>query len=438
MTFFTNKVLKAFKIFDRLSQRTRNIITQICFIILFMAMWATKIIENSFNNKILFCFCTLATITIIIVNFTWIQGHKLNKKFIILIFIAMQIGIAGIYLKVAGAVAEGLTLGFILPIGYAIIIGRNINYYKLIDMMACAMCINFYVIILVSVFIAPWGDIRYRAILINSNTFAILLVAAFALFIFVTMQNGIALKKRYCYIFTTGLCGGFIIVTESRTAIICMILTLIGWMIFQIFNTAKRKEYIKSIIAIIAIIIVAIPGIIGILTYFTGNLMQFEESKFGKSFIIYDYQVSSEQYREITGQDGNDGTLENRFSDYSSSGRSDLWRIHLKNVKLYGHNEPIEFHDQTRTAHNSYIQLAYSYGIVCGISFLIFNCLIGIASLKELIRKKNDRVVWFRFMVVLIYGIYTMVETVYFPYYQHISFLFWVMIAPLLARKSQK
>ena len=78
------------------------------------------------------------------------------------------------------------------------------------------------------------------------------------------------------------------------------------------------------------------------------------------------------------------------------------------------------------SAHNTYIHLAYCFGLLCGVFYLLYNISVGIVSIKLMANKKNLLYI-INFIMVLCYGIVTLVETSYNIASYLICFVYWLM-----------
>ena len=407
-----------------MGRKTRDIIEYICFSMVFVCMWSAQTTSVYSLSGPMYLINTVLLSLIIIINRDMIDVHIFNKNIILIEVFALIVVIMGIRFNLIGHIAEGLIIGGIFPLLYMVCSERMMfNIYK-------AIYTSFFLCIILSLIIAPWGAIRYRGVFVNANGFAIFLIAVFLLSVYQLIE-GDRNNKKYKFMVISALAGGFIICTESRAAIIVGIVTLLIWTLFLIKSKLLWK--MKYILQTIVVIFISIPIIIASTTFLPNSCFKIEKAIMDDNIIIYDYQKNSEPYKENVKLGG----VDNRLNEISSSGRSDLWKIYIEEISIDGHKNAIEYSGQKRTAHNSYIHISYSFGIICGIIFLLIYANAFIKSVYFTLygKKVNDV---FRLTIVVAFGLYSLVESVYFPYSQHLSFLFWFTMREIVIKKTKR
>ncbi len=99
-----------------------------------------------------------------------------------------------------------------------------------------------------------------------------------------------------------------------------------------------------------------------------------------------------------------------------SNGRFDIYRVYLKNLTLNGHEtmEPEETH--YGHAHNSYIQVAYDFGLIAGIAFLIL-CAVTLWRSVVLAYRygKNYDIYFVPFSLIIVFGFTSLTEWAFHP-----------------------
>lgn len=122
--------------------------------------------------------------------------------------------------------------------------------------------------------------------------------------------------------------------------------------------------------------------------------------------------------------------------DYSN-GRRDVWKLYLDNLNVDGH-ATMQADKEIAHAHNTYLQSAYDHGILFGIVFLVFCILSGCKSVHYyIVRRKKDEYAAFPLIIMLAFGITSMVEWVFHPCIP-LGFTFLAVIAPLIGQPLRR
>lgn len=142
---------------------------------------------------------------------------------------------------------------------------------------------------------------------------------------------------------------------------------------------------------------------------------------------------------EVSGNDDAQGNTVSALAEYSN-GRMDIFEAYIAELDWKGHDSLSLVTETGETivhAHNSFLQVAYDYGIGAGIFFLVFCVFAGIRSIVYYKAHKEEETALMPMVILLIFGICGMVERVFFPYYA-IGFAFLFILALLLPKCAQK
>lgn len=129
--------------------------------------------------------------------------------------------------------------------------------------------------------------------------------------------------------------------------------------------------------------------------------------------------VKEDTKKEEVAQPHVDSQAEQDIQNDYTNGRIDVFKGYLKKVNLKGHTGlgiTLEDGEEVVHAHNSYIQMAYSFGWMIGILFLVFAFVIFLQSILYALKKNGKEAnCFFPLMVTVAFGVASMVEFVYYP-----------------------
>ena len=151
-------------------------------------------------------------------------------------------------------------------------------------------------------------------------------------------------------------------------------------------------------------------------------------------YLIGDETINGSFALRMThGFDGN-GTI--------TTGRDEIWRAYLNDLSLSPHSDNampmINGHTIQYSAHNTYLHLGYCFGSLCGGAYLVYNIFNGLKSVKSIFMKHNSFIYLVGFIIILNYGIATLVETLYSPITSSLCFSYFVISTVLIFKGNGK
>ena len=127
---------------------------------------------------------------------------------------------------------------------------------------------------------------------------------------------------------------------------------------------------------------------------------------------------------------------EENKKDYSN-GRTDIWKLYLSKLNLDGHLT-MQIEKEIAHAHNTFLQSAYDHGMIFGVLFLLFCIASGCKAIHYYFARKNhDVYAAFPLIIMLAFGMTSMVEWVFHPCIP-LGFVFLAVLAPLIKQPLQK
>lgn len=296
--------------------------------------------------------------------------------------------------------------------------------------------LSFVIFVILSIMLAPETNLQYRGILINPNA-----TAVFMVFVFIVTLYGVIKCNKISILLHIGFCGisvGYIFFIESRAAEIVVIAVVFLWLIH--FNI-KKKNVIKNVYRMVSVVIVS--TLMCVCVPYIHNTFSYAiyENVFDSQFTIYDLHSDRDRIQlfsnhEIHGNDTGENRLIEKQEDFTS-GRMDLWKAHIEEIGILGHSEGISLNNQVRTAHNTYISMAYVNGVFSGILLIFFNIGIGLLSIRKYIKDKSN-INAMLVITIVMYGMYSVVETMYYPLSSYMVFLFYIAVIELFQKSLEK
>ena len=267
------------------------------------------------------------------------------------------------------------------------------------------------VLILATLIFAPIGNdtvisSQYCGLTDNPNLLSMLLMISMAGTLYLmNMEN----KLSFFYAILTGVSLGMIFLSNSRGGIIVGLFEIAAWVIL----TLRRdwKKYGAKLLAVVAagliIISVCVPVTDIILDRETGSQSSKETAQ------------SIEGIREKT--DSRFSTEGKNMNEFTS-GRIEIWKWHIRQFNLVGHDctdHQIKLNEGDKAlhnAHNTYIELAYRYGLPAGIGYTVFMLAVIVCLIKAALIKGRNRYVLLISLFSLAYFIESLVDVMTLPF----------------------
>ena len=280
-------------------------------------------------------------------------------------------------------------MDYIINVYYFLVIHNKNQVLVLIKGSCIGLTTTFLLVIVVSVLLYPLGTEQYQSFTGNPNS----LGSIAALGVDTSMYLRLKLENRfkYLYLFTEGIGIGLIIFSRSRTALLIVIASYVLLSAYYILNKNVNKTTIIKAIKFIAIVFISNIIIYTCLTSINDSIglknNNDVRANFEKHFVVdVDTDNSNVNLRQIFLM-GSQRSLKGIADDNSfSSGRVMIWKTFCKNLNFFpGHKEgTLEVnHIKGYNAHNSFLQIAYSFGIIAsmiymGIVLYVIYCCIKI------------------------------------------------------------
>ena len=400
-------------------KRWRIINIIMCFLI-FMT-WILRIVPDLYQSVIYVIWFCLS----LVLAFTMNNGKCVNVKcsHLILIYFAYSCMflLGAIISYRGGSVIVGLLYIVVFPL-IAINTSDAKERILLAKSFFNAIILNFTLLLLLSIiFLDSSNYNQYGGIVNNANSFSIIALTCLIAAIFQSHNNE---EINYKYLIIIGASLGAIFVAQSRSVMICVFLDLIICLFFIIKRKVLNVNFRKVIYILIAMIftIMLLLYFNQIIVQLVGSILNIDTGEIGNAFKI----------RVAHGLDGN-GTF--------TTGRTEIWQAYLGDLNIFPHTDQempyINGKIIEHTAHNTYLHLGYCFGILCGIAYLLNNICAGVKSTMLLIKNPDNFELLIGFIIILNYGIISLVESIYDPITNVLCFAYIMTYSSIILKNNQ-
>lgn len=351
----------------------------------------------------------------------------------------------GIYYRVLAYIAIGLIFSVLIPLLHLCITAYGAE--RFVRALARGILASYLISILVSLFSGPAITTPHFSLLYtNPNLFGYYLIAVTASLLLLHYLRDRAKKARTYLLYallTTVLV--FCFFSYSRTALASIVFQIC---LYALLLLLRRKgaekgslaEVMKKVLAIFLVFAITAGATFFLFSTVNKQIaaalpsIRLELPEYGEEGGIGDSLSNAGSYFS-KGLNG-DGT-----GDAFTSGRLGIWQAFLQNIGIFGHSsetrEVIEVNRyyESTSAHNVYLQVCYSAGIIAGISMLLlllWSIWQILKGLRNTVRAKTFSPA-FLFAGVCVAGFFlpSMTSAGYMPFWYVPATLFWFSLGVL-------
>ena len=102
--------------------------------------------------------------------------------------------------------------------------------------------------------------------------------------------------------------------------------------------------------------------------------------------------------------------------DQLTSGRTQYYKVYLRNMNLLGHSGSAYFYGAKHQAHNALIMIAYRYGVFVVIPYFMLMVYFFASAVKALWKNQEKIALWFLFVISWSVGIMMMCDNIEQPF----------------------
>ena len=306
------------------------------------------------------------------------------------------------------------------------------DYYKKhLKYMAKIVLVISAIYFVITAFTAPiinpdtWIGGRYNGIAFDCNRVGELAIIAFCCGFYIVFDEAGKFWKVLSAI-VIGISVGMIIPTQSRTALLAIVLIAVFWAIVLLWNKERpgKKAFALFLIAIV----------------FAGATYGFLLAQHRSDLAESNPGVAVEEIYEGDVLD-RVGTSDESLDSYSS-GRLTIWGHYAKHFNLTGNEraddtQPIEGESVIVNAHNNTVEFTYRSGILAGLLYVIIQICMLVFGVKTAFTKGATRRACFAATAFIGFGIFTNLMPAYAPLSNAIFFFTLMTQIPIFEKKEK-
>lgn len=130
-----------------------------------------------------------------------------------------------------------------------------------------------------------------------------------------------------------------------------------------------------------------------------------------------------------------------------SAGRIGIWKSYFRELGFNGHSIDYTFvvdmgpeyaylgERTNSTAHMTILQMAYNYGLLAGIAYLLFNLIAGIKSIIYAICSQKSMYRYLPLIISCAYGVISILASCISPISYFIAFVYYYVQCPIVSTK---
>lgn len=308
-------------------------------------------------------------------------------------------------------------------VGLLFFIWHNMNApLEMIQDMRRALEVSFFLAVLFCLFFRPLDPImRYMGINNNPIPFAIYLTVVLIAYyarVLETLKDKNWNWKNIVYVFAIVIDIYMVWKTQSTFGILAIgMLTFLFLIWIHILWKRTEKKFI--IIYLVAFVICTVP----IANMTEWGLMHISD-RWGKQIIFINDElnlaVSYQPPLETTVYAADSRVADKLFQspnlELLTTGRTLYYKVYLREMNLFGHEESATFFNDKHQAHNAMIMIAYRYGVFAVIPYTLMIVLFIYLSWKNLKKKYRSSDAWFLFAVAAVISFMMMCDNLEQPF----------------------
>lgn len=366
--------------------------------------------------------------------------------------------ITGLFALITGVLicsdyfADVIIMLIVMPVFYMVWAPKKEHLF---DLSCTAIQISYTVLILFNMFFFRVTT-NYEGCFINPNRLSMVSAVAFSASIARFMMPERKKSERIISgIFAAGAFG-IVLLTESRAGVfvigVCAVTAICIELIKQKQDTNRCDFKVIIPFAIALCLAAFITKPVFDAAYRLTDIVADPETV---EVAIWDKQpqhytqciIKDDQSTDDDPNSGEENEYEVELYSYADgtlmNGRKEIWKAYFDSLGFLGHSTdehtPYVYNGADYKAHNTPLQMAYSYGFPAGIFYLIFNILSGLIALEIAIenRSKKGSCAMFPLTAAIGFCAYSMIESLVSPVNQTLTLLYFISLTGIVIKPSE-
>ena len=350
-----------------------------------------------------------------------------------------------------------------VPVFY--LVWGNRSFEKLVILIFNGIYAAFAVFLLISVIFFPIEGGDYMSFFANRNSLGV-----YAVFVYTVALIDATSQKKFCKRLVVasvvaGVAAALLLYSNSRGGQISAIAGTIFAVIAIVVQYGKKflRPLARGFLPIALAVAIALPGCIfvfefgfnlknGNITLFGGNSTEPTTQMPTEPDTVSPTKPPTTPPTAPPAKDALDDILnhqqdrieQNNSVDFNSftSGRVTLWKAYWAEVGFLGHRDDHEvfYEDGSKielSSHLTLLQIAYDYGILAAVFFLILNLVGGVKAVIHVWKHRDEAYVLLPLVAAVAYGSYYLVENLSSLEGGSLFFLYMLSQLPLITKKKE-
>lgn len=424
-------------------------------VLLFSISWTSQLFigPNSFKLTV-----SVGTFLTIMMLFFVPQGgiyknQRFNKIYLILmLIIGISFLINGLFFRVVGYLAIGIVFSIIVP-GFHLFFRRG-NGDILLKVLANGILTSFILFTIIAILFGPGLSVdQYAAFVRNPNTVGIYMSIVVASSSFLIYKKSCEGSRFFFEVFCMAIAIAMCFFAQSRTSLLAIlgeiIFTLVVLIPVYISKSERPSDFWEKFIS--AILLIGLSTVLmTVAFYFTMTTLKKDIAKTIpdlqiKAVYSEDTNLTKKKIVNLSESRLSKG-IEKKNKDTFTSGRITIWNDFYTDLSIAGHpqeGKDIAFKGRvykSTNAHNVYLQMAYSAGILAGVSMIILMILVIKDSFIDFFRHWREKLMKpekvYAILASIGFFVVSLTSGGYMLYTYCTATLFWLLLFEFTVRKE--
>lgn len=360
-------------------------------VILFSISWINQLFIGPNSFKITVSVGVLLTLLMLIFvpQADTKSKFKLNRLyFVIMLIIGISFLGNGLYFRVVGYMAIGIVFIFVVP-GFHLIFSKG-DRSSLLKHVANGVLTSFVIFTIIAILFGPGLSVdQYAAFVRNPNTVGVYMSIVVASSLYMIYRKSFNGKRYFFEIVCMSIAIAMCFFAQSRTSLLAILgevtFTLVTLIPVYIRKSKKQIDFWKKFLSLLLLICLS-SLLMTVTFYYTMTTVKKDIAKaipnmHIKAVYSEDTDLTTKKIVELSESRFGKG-IEKQNKDTFTSGRITIWNDFYTDLSVIGHpqeGKDIAFKGRvykSTNAHNVYLQMAYSAGIIAGLSMIILMLLV--------------------------------------------------------------